>query len=134
MDNARFLDLLENLCRRPAMFTGERTVESVSVFLTGYFIGVSHAAPEEPGLPMDSGWSRWIETRYDVFHPAWPWRRILLHHHADDQGVFEVLPSLYGQFLAERDACGTDGIEARHQDRFKGRSPVPAHTHTVDPR
>ncbi|MEU0633403.1 hypothetical protein [Streptomyces sp. NPDC005989] len=132
MDNSRFLDLLGSLCRRPAMFTGERTITSVAVFLTGYFTGVSHTEPEGPGLEME--WRKWIEMRYDVFNPAWSWTRILLHHHVNDQGVFEVLPSLFRQFLAERDARGVEELETRHRNQFGDRSPAPEHTHTADPR
>ncbi|MFF8715941.1 hypothetical protein ACF07T_31585 [Streptomyces sp. NPDC015184] len=135
MDDARFLDLLDHLCRRPAMFTGERTVASVATFLTGYCIGVSHSEPG-PGLLGRSShehWGRWVEMRYDVFDPAWSWSRILLHHHGDDQRVFEVLPSLFREFLADRDAHGAEGLAARHHARFSGRCPAPEHTHTATP-
>ncbi|MFF9566192.1 hypothetical protein [Streptomyces sp. NPDC014685] len=137
MDDARFLDLLDNLCRRPAMFTGERTVASVATFLTGYYIGVSHAEPE-PGSGLlghfsHEHWGRWVETRYGVFDPAWSWSRILLHHHGDDQRVFEVLPSLFRQFLADRDAHGAEGLAARHREQFADRCPAPGHTHTATP-
>ncbi|MFB6814691.1 hypothetical protein ACFCV8_09100 [Streptomyces sp. NPDC056347] len=133
MDNARFLDLLDRLCRRPAMFTNAHTVESVSVFLTGYFIGVADGAPEGLEAAGYGGWMRWVEVRYGVFHPAWSWARILLHHHDDDRAVLDVLPSLFREFLADRDAYGDAGIEARHQERFRGRASAPGRTHTVDP-
>ncbi|WP_435598167.1 hypothetical protein [Streptomyces anulatus] len=135
MDDVRFLDLLENLCRRPGMFTGEPTVASVQVFLAGYFTGVSAADPEGPGLPLYRQWRQWIEVRYDVFHPAWPWTRILLHHHGADRDVFEVLPSLFRQFLADRETCGAEELEDRHKHRFDDhhRPSAPEHTHTVAP-
>ncbi|MFE7616550.1 hypothetical protein [Streptomyces sp. NPDC057496] len=135
MDDARFLDLLDNLCRRPAMFTGERTVSSVATFLTGYYIGVSHSEPGSgpPGRSPHEYWGRWVEMRYDVFDPAWSWGRILLHHHGDDQGVFEVLPALFREFLADRDAHGAEGLAARHREQFAGRCRAPAHTHTAAP-
>ena len=132
MDDSGFLDFLGSLCRRPAMFTGEATVDSVRVFLTGYFIGVSHTDPEGSGLAMNGQWREWIEMRYDVCNPAWSWTRILLHHYVDDQAVFEVLPSLFGQFLAERGADGAEELQTRHRNQFRDRWPSPEHT--ADPR
>ncbi|MGW1430903.1 hypothetical protein ACWD6K_20085 [Streptomyces sp. NPDC002431] len=130
MDEARFLDLLEGVCRRPAMFTGAHTVDSVAVLLTGYVLGVAHGDPASPGI---AGYLRWVEARYDVFYPAWSWTRILLHHHGDDRTVLDVLPSLFRAFLAEREAYGVQGIEARHRDHFGGRTRAPERTHTTDP-
>lgn len=80
------------------------------------------------------GWREWIEVRYDVFDLAWSWTRISLHHHVDDQGVFEVLPSLFRQFLAELAARGVEELKKRHRKQFSDRWPTPEHTHTVDPR
>ncbi|MFF9077720.1 hypothetical protein ACF1BP_33305 [Streptomyces sp. NPDC014735] len=133
MDDSRFLDLLESLCRRPAMYTGERTVASVAVFMSGYFTGASHSEPAYPDHPPYGEWNRWVEMRYDVFDPAWSWTRILLHHHVDDQGVLKVLPSLFHQFLKERDAHGVEELAARHSNQFADRRPAPERTHTKDP-
>jgi hypothetical protein len=115
---SEFRELLVAICRRPAMYVGRNSLVDVSIYLSGYFDGLSAAGSSVS--PMD-GFMRWTEMRFGIFHSAWHWTRILLHEFGSDQACFEVLPTLYDEFVLDRERLGLDGIERETKRRLQER-------------
>lgn len=91
----KFLKLLEEISKRPAMFVGEVSISSISHFLAGYLIGRDDAK----NRVMSVSWQAWIEFRFMICHPAWGWPRILLYKYGSDKEAISALPDLYKEFL-----------------------------------
>ena len=110
-----FTKMLSEIARRPAMYVGKESVQSVSCYVNGY----CHALDDLTNTrsPLD-GWMRWVEMRFLICHPAWGWPRILVHAYGSDRAAFDALPSLFAEFLVQRDSLGVDGIQAETERRL----------------
>ncbi len=98
--------LIDAMARRPGMYVGSPSLSAIGHFLSGFTFGLVNAGRRDP---LD-GWTRWIELRHGIFHPAWHWTRILLHAYGDDAAAIAALPELYRAFVQDRAKLGTDGI------------------------
>jgi hypothetical protein len=107
--------LLRSIARRPSMYVGKCYVRAVSTYLDGYDHALGDLGRDE--LPL-SGWGRWVESRFFISHPAWPWTRILRHVYSSDRAAIEALPQLHQEFLARRAIIGVEGIEDEHGRSF----------------
>ncbi len=68
-----FLELLEKIKKRPALYLRKNSIYYLEVFLTGY-----QCACE---IDVDFRlFSYWVEHKYEICNSAWSWSRIL--HHA----------------------------------------------------
>jgi hypothetical protein len=104
-----FLDLIDGISRRPAMYVGRVSLRAASHYLHGY----DHASEDAGFAPRPlEGWMRWVELRFLISHSAWHWTRILLHHYGTEEAAFATLPVLYREFLSDRARLTVDGIEA----------------------
>jgi hypothetical protein len=110
-----FESLLQSIAKRPAMYVGKCSIESVSNYLQGYDHALSDAGQAETPL---SGWLRWVEWRFLISHSAWHWTRILLHVYGSEQAAIEALPQLHREFLAQRAELGIDEIESQLRRRL----------------
>jgi hypothetical protein len=110
-----FMKLLHDISKRPGMYVGEGSLKAVSHYLDGY----DHAMEDHGATPSPLyGWMRWVEMRFLISHSAWHWTRILVHVYGSDGAALESLPSLYEEFLADRESMGVDGIEAELKRRL----------------
>jgi len=87
----KYLELLESIAKRPAMYVGKVSIKDVSNFLNGYLMGRF-----DGGKPVQiESFRTWIETKFMISHPAWHWSRILLHCCGNDKEAISSLPLLY---------------------------------------
>jgi hypothetical protein len=89
--------LLDRIARRPGIYVGRCSLWAVSCYLDGY----CHALTDEGKDDPQYGWSTWISLRYQIFHPAWHWTRILLHEFGSDQAALVQLPVLFKEFCEQ---------------------------------
>jgi hypothetical protein len=112
------LDRLRQMCTKPGMYFGGPYTWALSHWLHGYREGL-----EEGRLPCDifGGWRDWVQMRYEVYHTAWHWVRILQHAHGSDAAALAAVPELYEQFLRDRERWGVEGIERRMKEAIRKR-------------
>lgn len=68
-----FMELIENIEKRPALYLTKPSIYCLSVFLGGYQCAKS--------VDFDfRSFSYWIESKYQICNVGWHWSRIL--HHA----------------------------------------------------
>lgn len=113
-----FQAMLQSICRTPAMYVARRSLHRVCIYVDGY----DHAVMDmtqcgSMNRPL-YGWQWWIEARFLIRHPGWHWTRILLHIYRNDEAAIEVMPTLYDEFLMQREAMGVDGIEKEREQRL----------------
>jgi hypothetical protein len=89
-----FETLLARIAQRPGMYVGVCSLPAVSCYLDGYCHAMMDAGKEDPMI----GFSRWIDLRYQIFHAAWHWTRILLHEFGSDEAALAQLPGLFREF------------------------------------
>ena len=89
--------LIEDIVRRPGMYTGRRRLHAVADYLSGY----SHALADCGKDVKFFGWQRWVEYRFGVFHAGWHWSRILHHFYTTEDAAIAALPALYTEFLRQ---------------------------------
>jgi hypothetical protein len=110
-DPTGLLDLIDAISKRPAMFVGSASLTAVSHYIAGYQHAVGALAA--PGAPTLDGWQRWVELRFEIFHPAWHWTRILLHVFGDDTAAIAALSGLTRDYLRDRTDLGPADMEAK---------------------
>jgi hypothetical protein len=111
----KILQLLETITKRPAMYVGTTSLRAVSHYLDGYCHALRDANNIEDPL---KGWTRWIEFKYLISHPAWHWTRILIHIYGSDKAAIDLLPSLYKEFRNEVILKGVENIEKDLRDKL----------------
>jgi hypothetical protein len=100
------------------MYVGHNSFVAASHYLAGY----CHALRDHGVSPEAlDGLNRWVEMRFEIRSSAWHWTRILIHTYGDDEASFRVFPTLYDEFLADRDRLGDSGIEAEAIRRLVAR-------------
>jgi hypothetical protein len=107
--------MLREIAERPALYVGRVSLRAVGHYLDGYDQALRDAGIGETPL---RGWSRWVESRFLISHPAWHWTRILVHAYGNDHSAIAALPQLFDQFLIERRLVGVEGIEAELNRRL----------------
>jgi len=91
-----FSMLIESIAKRPAMYLGNASLQSIGHYLAGYCdalrdVGVSASEIE--------GFIVWLSEKFLIFHPAWHWTRILLHIYQGDEAAIKALPDLFAEYL-----------------------------------
>jgi hypothetical protein len=129
---ADFLEVLERIAARPAMYVGTTSLPRVANFIDGY----CHAMWDlgcSPN-PLD-GWMRWVELRFGISHSGWSWTRILVHSFGTDDAAIRALPALFKEFLSEKQRIGVDALLEQHRVKFHetGGFFAPSVTSTSDP-
>jgi hypothetical protein len=115
LDILDFKRLLTNICDRPGMYVGRPSLADVSLYLAGICHGLRLA--DVKFRPFD-GFMQWIEMRFCISHPAWHWTRILEHVYGSDLACLQALPSLYDEFVTDREHVGIEGIKAETERRL----------------
>ena len=131
MDN-KFIEFINNISKRPAMYVGKINIHDVAHFINGYIYGRVDA-----GNPIFiRQWPRWVELKYMISSPAWNWSRILLHEHGSDMAAIEALPALFQEFF-ENCPKTREELDKLHSDAFNKKygtfSYSPEKTHTKNP-
>lgn len=100
----KFLEWLQPVCSRPAMFIGRANIDQFVSFLTGYAYGFDQGSRRYYG--HIGGWSTigkfwtWLQLKFVVSHPAWGPSRILHHHFGhDDLTAIRAIPVLLEEYL-----------------------------------
>ena len=113
------------------MFVGKQSLFAVSVYLDGYTNALIDGGHADPLY----GWHMWIYHRFQIWHPAWHWTRVMLHIYGTDRDALAALPYLYSEFAALRASLDPDalGWELRNQlnDKYGHDWYEPEVTHTA---
>ena len=97
-------ELINEVCRRPEMYSGDQEFHSAALFIYGFAAG---RGPKEFGeLKRFTQWIAyrcWPKLRLPQNY-GWDWYVEQLH--PSDEDAFLSLPQLYKQFLAQDDEQG----------------------------
>src|SRR5581483_11732149 len=90
----RFDELLVDVVRKPGMYIGGPSLRALSLFLSGYALALTDAGQPDPLY----GWLIWVYHRFQIWHPAWSWTRVLIHVYGTDAAALSALVPLYTEF------------------------------------
>jgi len=102
-----FLELLQQISVRPAMYVGKTDLQRISNLMWGYGWGFTHGRGRRSsfvaaGSPLD-GFSCFVRLKFVIDHPAWGFERILLHEYEHDHAkAIAALPVLFEEFISKK--------------------------------
>lgn len=106
-DDKEFLELLQMISVRPAMYVGKTDLRRISNLMWGYGWGFQHGRGRRgmfvaAGSPLD-GFSCFVRLKFAIDHPAWGFERILLHQYEHDhKKAIAALPVLFKEFIEQK--------------------------------
>ena len=109
MHDQSFRELLNNVCKRPAMFVGRSDFDLAATFLHGYDWALRNLSPDVRNSGL-SGFREWLAVRLDSCVRS-DWSEIIRR---EDTGPdkFEALARLYEEFWQDRKEWGLEAILA----------------------
>jgi hypothetical protein len=98
----KFAPMLEQMCRRPGLYTGQPSFLALACYLEGIEFA---ARPDENSKlsPSLSDFGLWLMRRYLIYGSFWNWSRIVLHVAGSERDAFDLLPQLYREFEEQYD-------------------------------
>jgi hypothetical protein len=114
-----FMAVVDQICKRPGMFTGTESLRGVANYLDGLDHGLALATGEKLLRHMD--WYRWLEGEYVQGLQGQQWPDFLSERFGSDKAALESLPRLYRAFFADLDSIGEAGIHDRASRRILAR-------------
>jgi hypothetical protein len=99
ISQATFRELIHVICKRPRLYVGRDSFDLVAAFLGG----VVYALRSEGSEDFFEEFNVFLGKKYR--HPTnYVWQFILRKVYSDDETLFEMLPKLYDEFLAQRES------------------------------
>lgn len=92
-------ELLDSFRQRPAMYTGERTLNAIHLFLTGYrFACDQHGIVQDDALLVPREFHDWVAYRLHFFESTSGWCNMILARSEGEQAAIETFFRLLDEF------------------------------------
>jgi len=114
--NSSYLDLLNNIANRPAMWVGNTDFFKVATFLDGYDFAIGKTLGD---LTLAPGhyFVMWLKTNFLIEHPAWGWQRIVYHLAGHNHSTaISRLPILFNMYLTAINQMSTKTLEQTYSN------------------
>jgi len=95
MNRREFLGLLENFCRRPALYIGFTDYKSAICWLKGF--DMAHHGE------LFGGFGDWLSHKLLINHSGWWWPRMILHMAGSEENALKTLAVTYREFASIAD-------------------------------
>jgi len=101
------LELIEQVSDRPGMYVGISRFDLAAAYIDGYFHALMNFQPESGDAYELRKFAYWLALKFK--QPRnWHWSGILKAVYSDDEILFEELPSLFKEFLNNKDKIDSD--------------------------
>ena len=108
IERERFIDILQEACKRPGLYTGSSSYAAFAHWLNGFDMGCWFSGGRSPLRLGD--FSNWLSLRYLIFGSAWSWQSLILHIADSEEDALPLLAQLYREFSDEADSLDSEEL------------------------
>jgi len=103
MNREDFLGMLENFCKRPAIYTGFPDYKTAICWLEGF--DTAH-----PGMLFGS-FEQWLSHKLLINHSGWGWPRMILHIAGSEEMALGTLAMTYREYASVADSLDANDLK-----------------------